>query len=180
MMTLTSCRRTLAALALAMLSQVCPALAGEELAGQARIAIINFQSADSTLTNLFKSSAAYAMFPFVGKSDACGIGVVYERGEPVGEATLTEANVGARPGGEAFYEVIFFETAEALARFKEARFEINSSVTAVAALEGAALNAHYRNGVLVFTLPRSGQMTEVVIIGQKFSYKPLGLIGRTD
>ena len=39
--------------------------------------------------------------------------------------------------------------------------------------EGAALSAKYREGVIVFTLPRSGLMAQVAIGGQKFSYKPL-------
>ena len=91
----------------------------------------------------------------------------------MGEATLTEVNFGAQVGGGAFYEVIFFETAESLANFKEGHFEMSAKVNAIAAAEGAALNAKYREGVIVFTLPRSGLMAQAAIGGQKFSYKPL-------
>jgi hypothetical protein len=78
------------------------------------------------------------------------------KASPVGEATLTEVNVGPQVGGGTFYEVIFFETAESLANFKEGHFEMSAKVDAIAAAEGAALNAKYREGVIVFTLPRGG------------------------
>ena len=89
-----------------------------------------------------------------------------------GEATLREINVGPQVGGGTFYEVIFFETAESLANFKEGHFEMSAKVAAIAAAEGAALDAKYREGVIVFTLPRSGLMAQAAIGGQKFSYKP--------
>jgi lipid-binding SYLF domain-containing protein len=98
--------------------------------------------------------------------------MVYEKGRPIGEATLTEINVGPQVGGQAFYEIIFFETAEALANFKEGDCEMSAKVSVVAAAEGAARNAKYRKGVLVFTLPRSGLMAQAAVGGQKFSFKP--------
>jgi hypothetical protein len=75
--------------------------------------------------------------------------------------------------GRPFYEVIFFETTEGLANFKEGHCEMSAEVSAVAAVEGAALTAKYRRGVVVFTLPRNGLMAQATIGGQKFSYKPL-------
>jgi len=68
--------------------------------------------------------------------------------------------------------VIFFETTEALANFKQSNLEMSAEVSAVAASEGAALNAKYRNGVVVFTLARTGLMVQAAIGGQKFKYKP--------
>jgi hypothetical protein len=50
---------------------------------------------------------------------------------------------------------------------------MSAKVGAVAAAEGGALIAKYREGVLVFTLPRSGLMAQVAIGGQKFKFKPL-------
>ena len=137
----------------------------------------NFKSADTGLTTLFNNSAGFAVFPSIGKGGLVfggehGKGLVYQSASPVGEATLTEINVGPQVGGGTFYEVIFFETAESLANFKEGHFEMSAKVAAIAAAEGAALNAKYREGVIVFTLPRSGLMAQATIGGQKFSYKP--------
>jgi len=168
----------LAALVIAALSPVHTVTAGGDLRSEAETAIRNLQSADSTLTNLFRNSAGYAVFPKVGKAGFIlggehGNGIVYDKGKPIGEATLSEINVGAQVGGEAFYEIIFFETPEALADFKEDHFEMSAKMSAVAAAEGAALNAKYREGVVVFTLPRSGLMAQVAVGGQRFRFKPL-------
>jgi lipid-binding SYLF domain-containing protein len=154
-------------------------LAGDhDLRAEAEIAIKALQSADSGLTNCFSRAAGYAVFPRVGKAGLIfgaehGNGLVYENGKVIGEATLTEINVGPQVGGEAFYEIIFFETAEALADFKDSNFEMSAKVGAVAAAEGASLNAKYQDGVMVFTLPRSGLMVQAAVGSQKFTYKPL-------
>ena len=164
-----------------LLTAVTPALtayAADDLGAQAEQAIKAFKRADLELTNFFDSSAGFAVFPSVGKGGLViggehGNGIVYEGGKPVGEATLTEINVGAQVGGESFYEVIFFETAEALADFKQSKFEMSAEVNAVAAAEGAAKKAKYQQGVTVFTLPRTGLMVQATVGGQKFKYKPL-------
>ncbi len=150
----------------------------EAINAEAEHAIETFKSADTGLITLFTNSAGFAVFPSVGKGGLVfggeyGKGLVYQSASPVGEVTLTEVNFGAQVGGGAFYEVIFFETAESLANFKEGHFEMSAKVDAIAAAEGAALNAKYREGVIVFTLPRSGLMAQAAIGGQKFSYKPL-------
>jgi lipid-binding SYLF domain-containing protein len=150
---------------------------GAKLGTEADNTIKVFQNADSGLVRFFNNSAGFAVFPSVGKGGLVfggeyGKGVVYEKGKPSGEATLTEINVGPQIGGQSFYEVIFFETPEALANFKESNFEISAEVSVAAAAEGAALNAKYRDGVLVFTLPRTGLMAQATVGGQKFKYKP--------
>src|SRR5579859_7108731 len=155
---------------------VLTAVAAEDLHAEAETAIKVLQHADSGLTNCFTRAAGFAIFPSVGKGGLIfggehGNGVAYEKGKPVGEATLTEINVGPQVGGQSFYEVILFETAEALANFKQSKFEMSAEVSAVAAAEGASLNAKYRDGVMVFTLPRSGLMVQAAIGGQKFKYK---------
>jgi lipid-binding SYLF domain-containing protein len=149
-----------------------------DLAAEAQKAIQVLQTRDSTLTNLFTSAAGFAVFPSVGKGGLFfggehGKGIVYEESKPIGKATLTEINAGPQVGGQSFYEVIIFRTAEALANFKEGHFEMSAEVSAVAAAEGAGLNAKYRKGVMVFTLPRTGLMVQATLGGQKFKYKPL-------
>jgi lipid-binding SYLF domain-containing protein len=149
-----------------------------DLRAEAEKAIKVLQSTDSSLTNRFRGSAGFVVFPSIGKGGLFfggeyGKGVVYEKGKPVGEATLTEVNVGPQVGGQSFYEVIFFETDEALADFKQSKFEVSTKASAVLATEGAALDATYRDGVMIFTLPRNGLMAQAAVGGQKFKYKPL-------
>src|SRR5436190_8003446 len=162
---------------LAAENSVPASVPSEAITAEAERAIEAFKSADTGLTTLFNNSAGFAVFPSIGKGGLIfggehGKGLVYQSASPVGEATLTEINVGPQVGGGTFYEVIFFETAESLAHFKEGHFEMSAKVDAIAAAEGAALNAKYREGVIVFTLPRSGLMAQAAIGGQKFSYKP--------
>ena len=149
-----------------------------DLDAKAQKAIQVLQTRDSTLTNLFTSAAGFAVFPSVGKGGLFfggerGKGMVYEKGEPIGVAKLTEINAGPQAGGQSLYEVIFFQTTEALARFKEGHFETSAEMSAVAASEGAALDAKYTKGVIVFTLPKTGLMVQATLGGQKFKYKPL-------
>jgi lipid-binding SYLF domain-containing protein len=169
----------LTALLLASAFPVLTTLADDaDLYTEAGRAIKVFERADSGLTNLFNRSAGFAVFPSVGKGGFIfgaehGNGLVYENGKPIGEATLTEINVGPQAGGEAFYEVIFFETADALANFKQSNFEMSAKVSVAVAAEGASINAKYRNGVIVFTLPKSGLMAQVSVGGQKFKFKAI-------
>jgi len=152
--------------------------ADDRVAAEAQKAIEVFQRADSRLTNLFNGAAGFAVFPGVGKGGlifGCeyGKGIVYEKGKPIGEASLTEINVGPQMGGQSFYEVIFFDTSEALAKFKQGHFEMSAELSAVAAEKGAALDTNFRNGVMVFTLARTGLMLQATLGSQKFKYKPL-------
>ncbi len=168
----------LPALLLVALSPALTVTGGGDLRADAETAIRNLRSADSTLTKLFSNSVGYVVFPRVGKGGFIvgaehGKGIVYEKGKPIGEATLTEINVGPQVGGQAFYEIIFFETTEALDSFKEGDFEMSAKVGVVAAAEGAGLNAKYRDGVIVFTMPRSGLMAQAAVGHQMFTFKPL-------
>jgi len=162
---------------LAAENSVPASVPSEAITAEAERAIEAFKRADTGLITLFNNSAGFAVFPSIGKGGLIfggehGKGLVYQSASPVGEVTLTEVNVGPQVGGGTFYEVIFFETAESLANFEEGHFEMSAEVGAIAAAEGAALNAKYLEGVLIFTLPRSGLMAQAAIGGQKFSYKP--------
>ena len=151
--------------------------AEEDLRKEADQAKANFLKTDAGLQKFFDDSAGYAMFPSVGKGGfivggARGKGVVYQKGTVVGEAVMTQASIGAQAGGQAFAEVIFFETPEALKDFKGGKFEMSAEVSAVAAAEGASKAAKYKNGVAVFTLPQKGLMVQASIGGQKFKFIP--------
>jgi lipid-binding SYLF domain-containing protein len=136
-----------------------------------------FKKTDRGLDRFFKSSVGYAVFPSVGKGGfvvggAYGKGVLYEGGEPVGKASLTQVTVGLQVGGQAYSEIIFFESEQVLSEFKAGTLAFSGQVSGVALAAGASANAKYKWGVAVFTATRGGLMVEASLGGQKFSYTP--------
>jgi len=132
---------------------------------------------ESSLEKFFEESAGYVIFPNVGKGGliiggASGNGVVYEEKQVVGLAGLKKLNIGFQAGGQAIIEVIFFETLVDLNRFKEGKFQFAAEASAVALKSGVAVNAKYKDGVVVFALPKAGLMADATVGGQKFSYDP--------
>ena len=130
---------------------------------------------DAGLSNLFKTAFGYVIFPNIGKGGlgvggAGGKGTLFESGTAVGMAKMVQITVGLQAGGQAYREVIFFETKEALQRFKEGKLEISGQMSAVAVTAGASANAKYADGVLIFTQTRGGLMAEASVGGQKFKY----------
>lgn len=158
----------------------------ETLKSEATQAISAFKNADSAMAPFFEKSAGSAVFPSVGKGGfvvggARGKGVVYQKDNVIGHATLTQASIGAQAGGQSFAEIIFFETPQALQDFKQGKFEMSADISAVVAAEGAAKSVKYKNGVAVFTMPKKGLMVQASVGGQKFKFEPaMEPTGRTD
>lgn len=154
--------------------------ADEDLRAEAQEAVSNFQKADPALQKFFSDSTGYAVFPNVGKGGfivggARGKGFLYQKGQVVGQVTMTQASVGAQAGGQSFSEIIFLETPAAVNDFKAGKFEMSAEVSAVVAKEGASAAAKYKDGVAVFTLPKKGLMAQASIGGQKFKFEPEAL-----
>ncbi len=165
-----------------------PTATGSEKSGQhaaarhglvrdAEAAVAAFQQADPSLSRFFTSAVGYAVLPSVGKGaagigGAYGRGVLFEHGKPTGRTTLTQVTIGAQLGGQAYSEIVFFESEEALASFKNGRLAMAAQVSAVAAKAGASANARYARGVAVFTLAKGGLMAEASVGGQKFGFRP--------
>lgn len=150
----------------------------ERIIDDAKDAKAAFTQSDGLMSGLFKSAYGYAIFPNVGKGGigiggAAGNGVVYERGRLVGMAKMTQLTIGFQWGGQAYREVIFFETSEDLARFKENNVEFSAQASAVAVTAGASANAKYSNGVMIFTQTKGGLMYEATVGGQKFKFREL-------
>ena len=138
----------------------------------------SFLKADPSMKNLFKNASGYAIFPNVGKGGvgvggAAGKGAVYEKGMTVGTAQMVQVTVGAQAGGQAYREIIFFESKDALDRFMQDKIEFSGQASATAVKAGASANANYRNGVVVFSQTKGGLMLEASLGGQKFNYKGL-------
>jgi lipid-binding SYLF domain-containing protein len=148
-----------------------------ELNTKVQNAVDSAVKSDPGLKKFFDEAAGYAVFPTVGKGavgvgGAYGRGELYEAGQLEGYCTLTQASIGLQLGGQAYTELIFFETPTALDRFKTGNFAFAAQASAVALRSGASANAKYANGVAVFTMGEAGLMYEASIGGQKFSYEP--------
>ena len=145
---------------------------------EAAEALAKAQASDPTLTPILDSAAGYAVFPTVGKGaagvgGAYGKGVLYEHGRVVGYCDLSQATIGLQLGGQAYTQIIAFETQDAIDYFKTGNFAFDAQATAVALQSGAGANAQYSNGVTVFTMDEAGLMYEASVGGQKFSYEAM-------
>ncbi len=137
-----------------------------------------FIKEDALMKALFDKAYGYVIFPNVGKGGlgvgaASGNGVVYERKMMVGMASLSQVTIGFQAGGQAYREVIFFESKKEMDRFKESKFEFAAEVSAVAVTAGASANAKYTSGVMVFSMQKGGLMYEASVGGQKFKFKKI-------
>ena len=137
-----------------------------------------FITTDGLMKNLFENAYGYAILPNVGKGaigigGAAGNGVAYEQGSIVGMASMKQATIGFQFGGQAYREVIFFETKAQMDRFKQNKIEISAQASAVAVTAGASATAKYRDGIMIFTQAKGGLMYEASVGGQQFKFRPL-------
>lgn len=147
-----------------------------KIVADAKEAKADFIKADGLMSNLFNNSYGYAIFPNVGKGGigvggAAGNGAVFQKGALIGMAKMTQVTVGFQWGGQAYREVIFFETKADLDRFKQNKIEFSGQASAVAATAGAAANVKYKDGVMIFSQIKGGLMYEASIGGQKFKFR---------
>jgi lipid-binding SYLF domain-containing protein len=148
----------------------------QRIAADSRKAKSEFIKTDKLMQSLFNNAYAYVIFPNVGKAGAgvggaAGNGVVYQKGGLIGSAKMKQLSIGLQMGGQLYSEVIFFESADALNKFKDGKFEFSGQASAVAVKAGASANVKYREGVMVFTRAKGGLMYEASLGGQKFNYK---------
>ena len=148
----------------------------KKLVSDSRVAKQEFITTDGLMNNLFSNAYGYVIFPNVGKGGigvggAAGNGIVFENGAIIGKAKLTQVSIGFQFGGQAYREVIFFESKSDLDRFKENKIEFSAQASAVAATKGASANVKYRDGVMIFTQQKGGLMYEASVGGQKFNYE---------
>lgn len=162
---------------LALLALSAAARADDVKDAQETVAL--FKKTDPGLSRFLEGSVGWAVFPTVGKGaigigGAHGSGVLFHGGKAVGTCSLTQVTVGFQFGGQAYSEMIFFESEKTLADFEKGNFALAAQVSAVAAAEGASANAKYQQGVAVFTIAKGGLMYEASVGGQKFSFEPFG------
>src|SRR5215831_12535912 len=122
-----------------------------------------------------KKAYGFAFFPEVTKGGlviggAYGRGVVYEQGQHIGYADLTQGSFGLQAGGQTYNELIVLEDKAAMDRFKQSAFELGANTSVVIAQTGAAQSARFVNGVVVFVRPTAGAMAEAALAGQQITY----------
>lgn len=144
----------------------------------ARAAVVRFVDRDPGLQDWVNHAHGYAVFPSVNKGGlgfggSYGRGVVFERGEPIGTTSITQATFGAQIGVQNFSQIIFFQDDAALRTFQRGNYEMSAQATAIAATAGTAATTSYEKGVAVFLMTRGGLMAEASVGGQKFDYEPL-------
>jgi lipid-binding SYLF domain-containing protein len=127
---------------------------------------------------MFDEARGYAIFPNVGKGayivgGASGNGAVYENGRHIGYADLKQVDVGFQLGGKAFVEILFFESASAMERFKDGNFELSANASAVLLDEGVSGDIEFKDGIAIVTVPKAGAMAGISVGGQKFDFRPL-------
>jgi lipid-binding SYLF domain-containing protein len=148
----------------------------DKIVADAKEAKADFIKADGLMQSLFNDSYGYVIFPNVGKGGigiggAAGNGAVFQKGNLVGMAKMTQVSIGFQWGGQAYREVIFFEHEADLTRFKENKIEFSGQASAVAATKGAAANVKYKDGVMIFSQIKGGLMYEASVGGQKFKFR---------
>jgi len=135
-----------------------------------------FKKKDSTIEQLFSSSAGYAVIPDAGAGalivgGAHGDGEAFEGGSYIGRVSVSQVSIGAQVGGQSYSQVIFFETAEALQKLKENSFQFAAEVSAIGVDQGVAKNAKFKDGVATFVIPKQGLMASAAVGGQKLSFQ---------
>lgn len=149
-----------------------------DLRTEAGRALAKAEKHDPSLSQALHSSAGYAVFPSVGKAaagvgGAYGKGILYENDRMVGYCDLSQASIGLQLGGQNYTEIICFENAAALRKFKAGDFALDAQTSAVVLEAGVGANARYSDGVKIFTTDEEGMMIEASVGGQDFDYEPI-------
>jgi len=149
----------------------------EALADDTAAALKQMYAQDNTLAPFLQNAAGYAVFPSVGKGaigvgGAYGRGQVYQRGQFIGYADISQATIGIQIGGQSYGEVLAFEDAPSLSAFESGQFEFAATGSVVLIKAGAGGSARYEDGVSVFVYPVGGLMLEGAIGAQSFTYQP--------
>jgi lipid-binding SYLF domain-containing protein len=124
-----------------------------------------------------KKGYGWAFFPEITKGGfvvggAHGRGVVYEKGQHIGYADLTQMSVGFQAGYQDYSQLIVFENQPAMEKFKRNEIDFGANASAVVADKGAAMGAQFVDGVAVFVRPTGGAMAEASLGGQQIAYLP--------
>ncbi len=147
----------------------------QDLAGRARAALSDMQSADPSLSAKLASSYAYVVFPSVGEGGfivggTYGRGVVFQGGRVVGYADLKAGKIGLVAGGQTFDELVLFRDRATYDRMINQGLSFTAAASATALTAGVAAKTQFREGVAVFVKPIGGLMADLSLGGQKIDF----------
>jgi lipid-binding SYLF domain-containing protein len=150
---------------------------GDALVKKAQASRQEWNKVDPQFEGFAKKGYGFAFFPEITKGGfvvggARGQGVVYEKGQHIGYADLTQMSVGFQAGLQDYSQLIVFENQPAMDRFKRNEIDFGANASAVVADKGAAMNAQFVDGVAVFVRPLGGAMAEASLGGQQITYLP--------
>lgn len=148
---------------------------GDALFKSAQASRQEWNKVDPQLETFAKKGDGFAFFPEIKKGGlivggAGGRGVVYEKGQHIGYADLSQVSVGFQAGGQTYSELIVFQDQAAMNRFKQNEMNFGADASAVLAENGAAADARFVDGVAVFIKPITGAMAEASLGGQQITY----------
>jgi lipid-binding SYLF domain-containing protein len=149
----------------------------DTLVKQAQASRQEWNKVDPQFEAFAKKGYGYAFFPEITKGGfvvggARGQGVVYEKGQHIGYADLTQMSVGFQAGMQDYSQLIVFENQAAMDRFKRNEIDFGANASAIVADKGTAMNAQFVDGVAVFVRPTRGAMAEASLAGQQITYLP--------
>jgi lipid-binding SYLF domain-containing protein len=172
-----------------------PLLADKQEIKDYSATISEFQK-NPNIAPLMGSAYGYAVFPKIGKGGlgigaARGRGQTYVGGKVTGITSLTDISIGLQAGGQAYSQLVLFESKAAYDKFTSGNFEFDAGASAIAIQATAsaeagttgtgtgasggsaadAKSAKYTKGMLVFTMAKGGLMYEASIGGQKYSFE---------
>ena len=150
---------------------------GDALFKKAQASRQEWNKVDPQFEAFAKKGYGYAFFPEITKGGllfggASGRGVVYEKGQHIGYADLTQMSVGFQAGLQYYSQLIVFENQPAMDKFKRNEIDFGANASAVYADKGAAVGAQFVDGVVVFVRPIRGAMAEASLGGQQITYLP--------
>ena len=118
------------------------ALVGQARADDYSKTIELFKNAGES-ADFFKKSYAYAVFPTIGKAGlgiggAGGSGRVYEKGNYVGDVSMSQISVGFQAGGQAYSQIVFLQDKRAFDEFTSGEFAFGAGIGAIAITASAS------------------------------------------
>ncbi|WP_426750313.1 hypothetical protein [Myxococcus sp. Y35] len=128
------------------------------------------------LEKQLQQARGYAVFPSLGRASlvlggAYGHGEVFEKGKPIGFATLSQLTIGVQVGGQTFSELIFFNDHESIEAFKGGKVAFAANASAVLVKAAASGTINYAKCV-AHAYSRGGMLLEASLGGQKFTFIP--------